>query len=266
MKITVPYTYTASIIPPRCRKPRDVRQQATMTLTIHEVTAREASVAIIAHEADWKENLGRPTPPVYRWWRGHLYQRRFYQGMSRGSWDTQDIAAFVKDQEEHAHHVSLPHVWSSSGYRSQHERRSDLRQWASQILFIEGERWVRTGEPRYVIMTFGLGHNHGLGWGTSLSTTNGYNSNIPASRYYRIDQYEEAVSAATAIAEARGDTKALPIEQQAPTQYEILIPEAVRLQPRRQHGPGDAFMRKAEALIQGSDSAGMAGILLMAAL
>jgi hypothetical protein len=260
MHITVPYTYTSSIVPRRCRKARDVRQQATMTLTIHEVTAREAPVAIIAHEADWKQDLGGPTPPVYRLWRNHLYARYFHQEVSRGPWGTQDVQTFSRHYAER----ESRHSWSD--YRSQQEKRSNLRAWASQILFIEGERWQRSGEPRYVVMTFGLGHNHGLGWGTSLSTDTVYNSNIPASRYFRCDQYAEAVAAATAMALKRGDTKALPIAQQEPTQYEILLPEAIRLRPQRQHGPGDVFMNKAESLIEASSDAGVAGLLLMASV
>jgi hypothetical protein len=258
MKITIPYTYTASIIPPRCRKARDVRQQATMTLTIHDVTAHEAPVAIIAHDADWKIDLGEPTTTVYRWWRNRLWTRYFSHVNT--TWETQGEAAFRAEYEEPLYR----HLWDASGYLSQQEQRNKLRRWTQTILFIEGERWQCSGEPRYVVMTFGLGHNHGLGWGTSLSTATSYNANIPASRYYRIDEYEAAVAAATTVATNRGDTKALPIAQQEPTQYEILRPEALRLRPQRQHGAGDPFLRKCEALIEGSPSANVAGLLLMA--
>jgi hypothetical protein len=263
MKIRMSYAFTHEVIPPRCRKPRACRQLATMTLTIHEVTSQDAPVAILAHDAEWKDALREnPTPPVYRWWKQHLYQRWCHQRVSRGPWETQDVARFLTECEA----LGEQYTWDSSGYRSKKERRADLLRWAKTVLFIDSERWERVGEPRYVIMTFGLGHNHGLGWGTSLSTETTYNPNIPSARYYRIDQYDQAVATATAIARLRGDTKALPISQQAPTQYDILIPEAVRLCPRREHGLGDPFLRKVEALIEGSPSAAVAGIVLLATL
>lgn len=39
MKITVPYAYTESYVPPRCRKPRDLRVEASITLTIREIAS-----------------------------------------------------------------------------------------------------------------------------------------------------------------------------------------------------------------------------------
>ena len=40
MRITLPYVFTAQITPPRCRKPRPVFQQATLRLSIPEVSAQ----------------------------------------------------------------------------------------------------------------------------------------------------------------------------------------------------------------------------------
>jgi hypothetical protein len=83
-------------------------------------------------------------------------------------------------------------------------------------------------------MTFGLGHNHGLGWGTALSTDHHNNQNIARRRYFRVDEYEAAVAEATRVAIERGDTKALPIEaKQKPTRFDVLLRDAIRLKPRR---------------------------------
>ena len=61
-----------------------------------------------------------------------------------------------------------------------------------------------------------------------------YNSNISRHRYFRIDQYEDAIAETTRVASERGDTKALPAEAtQRPTRFEIFIPESVKINPRR---------------------------------
>jgi hypothetical protein len=266
MKITIPYAYTAEIIPPRCRLPRRVRQESAVTLTIHEVSSRKAPIAIKEHDPYPEfRNDGHPATIIYRWWRNRLYVRHRFQRASGAVWVTQTAADFLKDPYPYRLENAAGQ-WENEGYQSQAERRKDFRCWARSILFIDGERWAEAGEPRYVIMTFGLGHNHGLGWGTSLSTDDSYNSNISRDRYYRIDHYREAVKAATQIAQRRGDTKALPIANQKPTRFEIIIPQAIRLNPRREHGKGCEFINKCEAMIEASPTAGSAGPLLMTAL
>lgn len=42
MKITLPYTYTEDVVPPRCRKPRPQEFADKITLTIREVSAAMA--------------------------------------------------------------------------------------------------------------------------------------------------------------------------------------------------------------------------------
>lgn len=82
-------------------------------------------------------------------------------------------------------------------------------------------------------MTFGLGHNHGIGWGTSICIDHGYNPNIRRSCYWRIDEERLANEAGRAIATERADSKALPhFDKRLYDHFEILISDALRL-PRR---------------------------------
>lgn len=263
MKITIQYRYIAEVIPPRCRKSRRVEQASTITLTIHEVTATEAPIAIVERSHDWDDNSNEiPVAVEYRWWGKRLWIRSRFQRVSRGEWETQTAAQF--QQDPYPFDLAEPSRHDYHWYESLSQRRAGFRRWAASILFVDGERWVVSGEPRYVIMTFGLGHNHGLGHGTDLTTDTGYNGNIGRGRYFRVDQYALALAETARIATARGDTKALPVEEtQQPTRFDILIPEAVRLNPAREHGNGCAFTNGIEAMIESTSDRFTAGLMVM---
>jgi len=266
MKLSLPYIYSADVVPPRCRKSRRVRQEATITLTINEISSADAPVAIVEHSRDFVDNKPVQVDTTYRWWRNRLYTLYSFERSCGTPRETQTAADFAGDPYPYAL-VRAASNWDSDGYMDQPQRRAHFRRWASSIVFIDGERWGPASEPRYVVMTFGLGHNHGLGWGTSLSTDRWYNPNISRNRYFRIDQFDAAVAEATRIATARGDTKALPIvETQEPDRFEILIPEAVRLNPQRQHGRGCDFINQVESIIEASPDSTTAGLLAICAL
>ena len=93
--------------------------------------------------------------------------------------------------------------------------------------------WTVTGEPRYVVNTFGLGHNHG---GTGLFVEEYYNQNIAASNYFSALDGDKAVAYANKVAERRGDTNDVGKFEKM---IEVLIPEAVTIRPEVEHGEGD---------------------------
>jgi len=166
---------------------------------------------------------------VYRWFMGNLYVRAKFQRACREPSETQTAEQFAADP----YPFRLTETDHRGEYDTQAEQVKRMRSWANSILFIDGERWEVASEPRYVVMTFGLGSNHGLGFGTSLEVDYHYNQNIGRSHYFRIDQYDAAVAETTRVATERGDTKALPVEAtQCPTRFEILIPESVKINPR----------------------------------
>ena len=57
------------------------------------------------------------------------------------------------------------------------ERSAEIRDEADSYLFFQDKIWEECGEPRYEIVTFGLGHNHG---GTAMFIKYEYNHNIAA--------------------------------------------------------------------------------------
>ena len=131
------------------------------------------------------------------------------------------------------------------------------RKEAERYLVIEGELWQQTGEPRYVINTFGLGHNHG---GTGLFVEEWYNENISRERYFSALDGERAVAEANRIAERRGDTNDVGRFQKM---IEVLIPEAVTIQPMLEHGEGDPFINKIDSITESAPDTATAGLLAM---
>ena len=253
MKLTLPYTYIEDVIPPRCRKPRPQESKGEITLTLREVTSAEAPIAIIQHTEGWRDKKEVPAGAkgrtcddsiwvkfdvVYRWYKGQLYVKDRIQRSCYQPHEYQTAEQFAKDP--------CPYHLDRACYTFLHlkqDARCGLMAWARTLLFIDGERWVRASEPRYVIMTFGLGHNHG---GSSLFTDTHYNSNISKDRYYRIDQFEVAMKEFERIALARGDNQSVPSTHH--DTFKILIPEAVRCRPAKEAGSGDPFINRVEAI------------------
>jgi len=222
MKLTIPYTYHETGIPPRCRIPRPIRHEGTMRVTVHELTADDAPIAIVQR---WCDEM-----TTYRWWRKRLWVQMTEHDILCGGALTP---------------ITIDRLRPHTSYErdNQQNNRRVLMQWGRAHIVIDGHVWRTSGEPRYVVMTFGLGCNHG---GTGLLSHTSYNPNIRHTRYFRLDDRDNAVAEAARIAEARGDTDALPM--QADSEFDILIPEAIRINPTKEHGDGDPFLNRLDAL------------------
>jgi hypothetical protein len=124
---------------------------------------------------------------------------------------------------------------------------------AANLLIVDGFMYAPVGEPRYVICTFGLGNNHG---GTGMFIEQHYNNNIPNSSYFTALEYDLACTYADLVASRRGDTKSIPVRPNCKHHIEVLIPEAVKLVPSKEHGEGCDFINRIES---GINSAGAIG-------
>ncbi len=251
MRIKVPYKYTEEVVPKHCRKARRMPFEGSISLLVHEVTGQEAQVAIREHT-----RVSEHAVIEYRWWGEKLWVVHSFNRYSHGPYETQTVEQFAQDP------WPMTNGPNDTWYRSKQQTRAGLMNWARSILFVNGVRWKLSGEPRYVIMTFGLGHNHGHP-GTTLSSTNSYNSNISKRRYFRIDQHDLALTTAIAIAEHRGDDKAISFIKEYHETFDILIPEAIRLNLVKEHGEGDPFINKLEDMIESSPNAMVAGLMVM---
>lgn len=232
--MTIPATmhYFESVVPPRCRKPRDVRQTEAVTRTI--VTARRAEAPVAFEVDDYCQRSSGKPPTRPRWFDERLW---LPYGPPRSPKDE----PVVKIDERARIHRLFGRV-----DRYDDRAAAEAAVEVTDFMFIGRALHRIIGEPRYVVMTFGLGCNHG---GTALMDEWGYNSNIGRDRYFRADQWREALDSAIATADARGDTRdAATLRRQRRPQIRVCISDAVRCQPAAEHGDGDPFLNKLYAL------------------
>lgn len=238
MKLVVPFTYTEIEIPKRCRYPRPVQHAARQTVEIREVRYADAPVAIIEYDSLYKQTF------KLRWFEGQLW-------CDKSSWNRgrEDQKYPIPTAESYHDSYSLRDMNRDKG-------TADITAWGKDHLLIGGRCFRTHGEPRWVVMTFGLGCNHG---GTALMVDHGYNSNIDKARYFPISKRDEAMAEAKRIALARGDTKSIPIDPDG--RFDILIPEAVRCNPSAQHSDGDPFINQIEGIVEGIQNPAIAGLM-----
>jgi hypothetical protein len=247
--VTIPTNirYTEAYLPtPRHRKLRYRDAFRTVNLRVRSVTSAEAPVAFRCHDyhhvSDRRDEV-------------RLFAGKLYARMVRRTSVTEEEAGmggYVPMKADELH-ISPWTRWADSFEKI----LSHYKEEARTKLFIDGETWEVTGEPMYTIMTFGLGHNHG---GTALMVENFYNPNIPNRNYFRADQGAEAVAEMDRVAAARGDTESVG---KYTAEIEVLIPEAVKRRPMKEHGGGDPFMNRLHAITAKAGSVAEAGLLTM---
>ena len=261
MHLPANFKIDEAYIPPRCRKPRYREYKGTTTVSIPVVKPEEAPVAMSHMEGiRHTDNYYRMD---YRWYNGQLYVRKrdFYGAKNLGFVSYAKFRKAVRETFQY-------HEVRDENYCFIHEvdkAKECIQANYSNILIIENGKelqvWEVKGEPRYYVITFGLGYNHG-GIGTWLSIGNYYNGNIGKERYFNALQYQEAQKEALRIAKARGDDKSYPYIRRAP-KIRVFIPEAVQCNPAVEAGDGDPFQNKLEAICEGAGSALTAGLMVM---
>lgn len=152
--------------------------------------------------------------------------------------------------------VFFPREWRDGEHPDKKRMLKAVRNETKKFLLVDGELYTQTNEPRYVVMTFGLGHNHG---GTALMVTNHYNPNICKDCYFSALQGDEAVAYANKTAKARGDTDYVGKFEK---QIVVHLPELVKVKPNKQHGNGNKLLNTMEAIVESSDSPAEAGLLV----
>jgi hypothetical protein len=122
-------------------------------------------------------------------------------------------------------------------------------------ILVDGVLYERTSEPRYVVNTFGLGHNHG---GTGLFCDYTYNPNIIKDAYFNALQGDEAVAYANLIAQKRGDTVDVGRFKPFIVCYK---PEIVKVAPNKPHGSRNELLKRLKEVFNGTDGAFEAALL-----
>jgi hypothetical protein len=249
MIINVPFEFHRMEIPRRCRRPRAVRYVDTHTVDVREVTGIEAPVAI------------KITAPSYlkKYPRGGL-KLRYYDGKLWTPYDTWRGAKVILPDIPHIKtDISDVRFYSVAwSYATEEDARKLLSDQYDKFLIVDGVVHRVSDEPRYVIHTTGLGHNHGV-TGTSIRVEYGYNPNIHRDRYFRLDDRTRCIAAATDIAKHRGDTKSLPMR--IVEKVEIMMYEAIKINPATEHGEGDPFINKIMGVVEVVEDPQVAGLL-----
>lgn len=289
MKVKVNYKYTKSWIPPRCRKPRPGVFEDSIEVELREVEASDAPWACIVYGSRRYSDMV-PINPL-RYHDGNFYERAMV-----------DVHIYTKKKQtykrcigwsnhervyEHTTNVFTDHVnaYQQRGatvdeviksikeswyeYYGADANQESVMQKAEQFILVNGEPWKRVGEPRYVVQTFGLGHNHG---GTAWFVAYGYNNNIPNESYFNANDFEPMVEHFFEVALGRGDTNdahrhAMELRDKHPYYYiDVLRPELFTCCPRNEHGDGNPFMRRLYGVTQMADNASEAGLLALTVL
>lgn len=213
MQITREYTQVdRGVIPPRCRKPRDIFHEGRTTVVeVREVTAAQAPVAFRVR------NIQRDSWDELRWHDGQLWSKYL-----PWSGQTEDSIAGSK----HFPADIRKHSGYGGTFDSDEEAHAAYEEWARRYLIVDGVVYQRSGEPRYYVATYGLGGNHG---GTALSVDSGFHPNIKMLNYFTAAQFEQAREAAIRVALDRGDTKSAERLRTQEPDIQLLIPEAQTL-------------------------------------
>lgn len=263
MKFLVNFEYEEQYLPtPRCRKLRTRMTNGQTEVIVREVTKEEAPIACIVH--DGFDFSGEPMAnghypkKVYdvRLFDGQMYKRplcREWRCGGEGYATTEQLA------ERLDWGVRGASCW---GYENSYDGKSKAaRDDADNYLIIDGEVWQKCGEPMYLVMTFGLGHNHG---GTSGFIEHFYNNNISKDNYFNAKDREKAVAYGKEVAQQRGDTKY--IDGIFKDRFiDVKIPEAFKADPQKEHGNGDPFLNALESIINNSDTQSEAAFGVIAA-
>ena len=242
MKLDVFFDYTENEIPPRCRKARPVKKTSKVVLNIPEVDVNELKIAFVVKDS-FSQNV------IYSY-KGKLY--KIAESREEGEMIRDTVGGLCNLLRYHGTiHSDL----------SEAQVKKELRKDAKNYL-VSGKTVYRvTGEPRYCVYTFGLGHNHGS---TALSVDYCFNENIAKSRYFTAMEYEKALQKAIEIATKRCDTDS--IGRLANSEYIYVLDEsAVKCKPSK-HGDGNPIINKMQSLTEGTNSAEESALLIMASL
>lgn len=277
MNLKVDFTYEEKYLrTSRCRKPLARTREGIYELAIKELAKAECPIAAVVHDmksvyegatttADFEGNGEyKMFAEPYRVHNGKFYKfcRASYgAAISTAQTELKYVIADIKSDLYRYSLYEKEYLFSDkSVYISDNlsEIVDNMQARANKYISLDGELWKECGEPRYVVNTFGLGHNHG---GTAMFIEEFYNSNISSKNYFNAVDRDKAITYAKETAIARGDTNSVKRIGKMEN-IEVLIPEFFKVDPEKEHGEGNAFLNLLEDMVTSSNNATEAGILV----
>ena len=277
MNLKVDFTYEEKYLrTSRCRKPLARTREGIYELAIKELAKAECPIAAVVHDmksvyegatttADFEGNGEyKMFAEPYRVHNGKFYKfcRASYgAAISTAQTELKYVIADIKSDLYRYSLYEKENLFSDkSVYISDNlsEIVDNMQARANKYISLDGELWKECGEPRYVVNTFGLGHNHS---GTAMFIEEFYNSNISSKNYFNAVDRDKAITYAKETAIARGDTDSVKRIGKMEN-IEVLIPEFFKVDPEKEHGEGNAFLNLLEDMVTSSNNATEAGILV----
>lgn len=277
MILKIDFTYEEKYLrTSRCRKPLARTREGIYELAIKKLAKAECPIAAVVHDmksvyegatttADFEGNGEyKMFAEPYRVHNGKFYKfcRASYgAAISTAQTELKYVIADIKSDLYRYSLYEKENLFSDkSVYISDNlsEIVDNMQARANKYISLDGELWKECGEPRYVVNTFGLGHNHG---GTAMFIEEFYNSNISSKNYFNAVDRDKAITYAKETAIARGDTDSVKRIGQMEN-IEVLIPEFFKVDPEKEHGEGNAFLNLLEDMVTSSNNATEAGILV----
>ena len=252
MDFNVELNYKEEYLPsPRHRKLRTRDVKEPVTVSVRECTSVDAPVALRVYDlARYADGI---VPTDFRFYNDEFYTPVLNHDMVVPENNVEAREPFDPNK--------LGRYFRNYMNPDREEALAQFQEKAEQYLIIDDALWQRTGEPRYEVCTFGLGHNHG---GTALMISNHYNGNKPWDCYYSALEHDKAIADAVETARRRGDTESIPRIESKRYRIDVLDPSAVRLDPKAWGGKGDDFLNTLHALTDSSDSIAESAALVMA--
>ncbi|AET95357.1 hypothetical protein BSFA1_81020 (plasmid) [Burkholderia sp. SFA1] len=207
------FSYTESVTPPKCRKPRDMRfHDGVVDVDIRYVTKDEAPVALVHRKYDYDGKTVLDTAE-YRWFEERLWTRmqvEFNFGTLHGP-----APAAVIDATASGAHASRNHPYNTAA-----ECRKQFVDWAATFIVIDGEKWEPVDEPRYYV-------DDESTYGVYVKVHHDFRIHSHRERYFSLRQLSEAK--ALAQRENRERERDLGDQDILSDRFEILLPGVIKV-------------------------------------
>ncbi|WP_304841992.1 hypothetical protein [Dubosiella newyorkensis] len=259
MKLDALIVYEEEYLPSkRHRIPRKREVEEVVHVELVEKSRSDFSLAFTVH--DYQSRLGADGESEYGIVSTEYLTDK--ENLYVEMWERQGALILQKSVRDNLEKkINHDLYWRRSNFHSKEEAMKFLEEKMNQYIMIDGVIYEQASEPRYVIATFGLGHNHG---GTSYFIGEFYNPNISKHNYYNALEYDKMKKRALEIAKNRGDTEDIPRIQESNVKIEVHDPSMVKCNPQQEHDLGNPFLNSLENIIQGSPDAVTAGLSVMA--
>lgn len=222
MKVKVSYEFTEKVIPPRCRKARELHYKDEIMVNIREVASDKAPVAFVVKEFEHEVRKVR----LYngRLYKQHQDRRKGYDKLPYEECHPLWVNQTSDMIELHHWEWLLGSTWQT--HKSKADNITAICQRGQNLIIIDGEVYERTGEPYYSVTCFGLGGNHGgtgffVGWAD-------YRDRKSVWGMVASDK-DAAINRAVEIALNRGDTESVDyIRRSGNGSIEVILPQAIK--------------------------------------